>query len=50
MTANLNEDTSGSKCQLNSMVQETGRRAEKERRKTDRNRRSRRVGGGKDTK
>ena len=30
MTVNLNEDTSGSKCQLNNMVQGTSREQKKE--------------------
>jgi len=44
MTANLNENPSGCEYQLNSTVQETSGGTEKRRRKTNRNRKSQRVG------
>ena len=47
MTANLNENLSGYKCQLDSAIQGASRRAEKEGRETNRGRRSQRVGGRK---
>jgi len=43
MTANLNENPSGCECQSDSMIQGTSRETEKEGRKTNRGRRSRRV-------
>jgi len=44
MTANLDENPSGYKCQLDSMIQGASRGIEKRRRKINRGRRSRRVG------
>jgi len=44
MTANLDENPSGGECQSDSMIQETSGGTEKRRRKTNRNRRSQRVG------
>ena len=43
MTANLNKNTSGSKCQLGSAIQGPNRRAKKRRSKTSRSRRSQRM-------
>jgi len=43
MIANLNEDPSGSECQLDSTIQGPSRGPEKGRRKTNRGRKSRRV-------
>jgi len=47
MTANLNEDSSSCKCQLESAIQEASREVEKGGRETNRGRRSQRVGGRK---
>ena len=44
MTANLNENPSSCEHQLNSMIQGAIRGTEKKRRKTNRGRRSRKVG------
>jgi len=44
MTANLNENPSSCKHQSDSTIQGTSGEIEKRRRKTNRNRRSRRVG------
>ena len=50
MTANLDENPSGSKHQLDSTIQGTSREIEKRRRKTNRDRRSQRVEGRKNIK
>ena len=44
MTANLNENPSSCECQSDSMIQGTSRGTEKRRRKTNRSRRSQRMG------
>jgi len=43
MTANLNENTSGSKCQLGSTIQRSSKEIEKDRNKTSKSRRSQRI-------
>ena len=44
MTANFNEDTSSSKCQLSSIIQRTSRETKDKRSKTSESRWSRRMG------
>ena len=44
MTTNLNENPSSGECQSDSTIQGASQKTEKRRRKTNRDRRSRRVG------
>ena len=47
MATKLNKDSSSSQCKPGSAIQRAGKRAEKGRRKTSENQRSRGMGGGK---